>query len=104
MDIENFSAHGYPKSLPELQFVLVEFLPPRTISKIQLFDSSFIAAQKTTFRRLKINQVTYLMDVAATNIYKLDPFKAMRWIKSPKFAIFGFIPAFSDNFLIALCG
>ena len=49
--LDDCSAHGKKESLPELQNVHVEFLPPNTTSKVQPLDAGIIAWVKKMYRR-----------------------------------------------------
>lgn len=71
--IDNCSAHGNERTLPSLENVRVDFLPPNTTSKIQPLDAGIIAWVKTKFRRRLLLRIFENIDMGknqfTTSIY-----------------------------------
>lgn len=77
--IDNCSAHGCKSSIPELQNVLVEFLPPNTTSKIQPLDAGIIAWVKAKYKRRLLLRVFENLESSKKSIYNVDVLTAIRW-------------------------
>lgn len=80
--MDNCSAHGSKETLPSLQHVEVEFLPPNTTSKLQPLDAGIIAAMKVRYRRRQMEHAVDMLDEGVLDVYKIDILTAMRWLSS----------------------
>lgn len=79
--IDNCSAHGNVFKIPELCNVSVEFLPPKTISKMQPLDAELIAAMKLRYRSFQMERALDLSDENVKSIYKVEILSAMQTVK-----------------------
>lgn len=80
--MDNCSAHGTKHTLPELDNIDIQFLPPNTTSKLQPLDAGIIAAMKKRYRKRQMEHAVDLLDVGVLNIYKNDILTAMRWLET----------------------
>lgn len=77
--LDNCSAHGKKEDLPNLQNVLVEFLPPNSTSKVQPLDAGIIAWVKAKYKRRLLLRVFENLEARSKRIYSVDVLTAMRW-------------------------
>lgn len=77
--IDNCSAHGKQETLPVLQNVRVEYLPPNTTSKVQPLDAGVIAWVKRKYKRRLLLRVFDNIDMGRKSIYNVDILTAIRW-------------------------
>ena len=76
--VDNASCFGNRDNLPEMQYVEVVYLPPRTKSRIQLSDTGVIACIKQRYRRSQLERAVRLIDSREVNkTYSLDLHTAM---------------------------
>lgn len=80
--IDNCSAHGTNETVPKLDHVELEFLPPNTTSKLQPMDAGIIATLETLYLKLQYERALDSLYDGEDTIYKIDQLTAMKYCKS----------------------
>lgn len=70
--LENCSALGESDTLPTLQNVRVDFLPPRKTTKIQPLDAGITSLVETKFCKRLLFRILENIDRWVTSIYNID--------------------------------
>eukprot|EP00171_Calliarthron_tuberculosum_P021547 IDg21547t1 len=77
--LDNCSAHGRAESVPPLQNVRLEFLPPRTTAKSSPLTLELLRGLRTITGARLLDRIFENIESGRKSIYNVDILTAMRW-------------------------